>query len=134
MNNLTTRKIVLGLLMTLVLAFGVQGVVEAITNPNTGDVANFTEVNSGVFDVGVSASISSINLVPDEVGTKETVRIIKSSGITLTGNFYGLSSVTLTEDEATVPQMIPTRTGMALPIPVMVGLSLPWVRLQVRSA
>ena len=25
MNNLTTRKIVLGMLMTLVLAFGVQG-------------------------------------------------------------------------------------------------------------
>ena len=29
MNNLTTRKIVLGLLMTLVLAFGVQGIAEA---------------------------------------------------------------------------------------------------------
>ena len=31
MNNLTTRKIVLGMLMTLVLAFGVEGVAEAIT-------------------------------------------------------------------------------------------------------
>ena len=31
MNNLTTRKIVLGLLMVLVLAFGVQGICEALT-------------------------------------------------------------------------------------------------------
>ena len=29
MNNLTTRKIVLGLLMTLVLAFSVQGIADA---------------------------------------------------------------------------------------------------------
>ena len=31
MNNLTTRKIVLGMLMTLVLAFSVQGVADALT-------------------------------------------------------------------------------------------------------
>ena len=31
MNNLTTRKIVLGLLMTLVLVFSVQGIAEAYT-------------------------------------------------------------------------------------------------------
>ena len=31
MNNLTTRKIVLGLLMTLVLAFSVQGIADALT-------------------------------------------------------------------------------------------------------
>ena len=30
MNNLTTRKIVLGLLMALVLAFSVQGIADAI--------------------------------------------------------------------------------------------------------
>ena len=30
MNNLTTRKIVLGLLMTLVLAFSVQGIADAL--------------------------------------------------------------------------------------------------------
>ena len=29
MNNLTTRKIVLGMLMTLVLAFSVQGIADA---------------------------------------------------------------------------------------------------------
>ena len=31
MNNLTTRKIVLGMLMTLVLAFSVQGIADAQT-------------------------------------------------------------------------------------------------------
>ena len=32
MNNLTTRKIVLGMLMVLVLAFSVQGTADAITS------------------------------------------------------------------------------------------------------
>ena len=36
MNTLTTRKIVLGLLMTLVLAFSVPGVVDAQTFPLVG--------------------------------------------------------------------------------------------------
>ena len=44
MNNLTTRKIVLGLLMTLVLAFSVQGTADALTSlrkatDNNGDGA-----------------------------------------------------------------------------------------------
>ena len=34
MNNLTTRKIVFGLLMALVLAFGVQGTADAVQYPN----------------------------------------------------------------------------------------------------
>ena len=32
MNNLTTRKIVLGMLMALVLTFSVQGIADAQTN------------------------------------------------------------------------------------------------------
>ena len=31
MSNLTTRKIVLGMLMVLVLAFSVQGIADALT-------------------------------------------------------------------------------------------------------
>ena len=40
MNNLTTRKIVLGMLMALVLAFSVQGIAEALTfrDSRTGDL------------------------------------------------------------------------------------------------
>ena len=34
MNNLTTRKIVLGMLMALVLAFGVLGIADALTFRN----------------------------------------------------------------------------------------------------
>ena len=44
MNNLTTRKIVLGLLMTLVLAFGVLGSADAINSltRNSGDLQTVT--------------------------------------------------------------------------------------------
>ena len=38
MNNLTTRKIVLGMLMALVLAFSVQGIADAL---------NFKQSSSG---------------------------------------------------------------------------------------
>ena len=40
MNNLTTRKIVLGMLMALVLAFSVQGIADALTfgTTRTGDL------------------------------------------------------------------------------------------------
>ena len=52
MNNLTTRKIVLGLLMTLVLAFSVQGTADALTSltkssghlDNNGDGAIIRDV------------------------------------------------------------------------------------------
>ena len=40
MNNLTTRKIVLGMLMTLVLTLSVQGIADALTfsTSRTGDL------------------------------------------------------------------------------------------------
>ena len=39
MNNLTTRKIILGLLMTLVLVFSVQGIADALDVKKTsGDL------------------------------------------------------------------------------------------------
>ena len=101
MKDLTTRKIVLGLLMTCVLAFGVQGVAKAINNPNTNGIATETTVSGTVFNVGASSSITSITTTFDKIGTKETVSISKTSGVTLTGDFYGLSRVTLTEDENT---------------------------------
>ena len=101
MKNLTTRKIILGLLMTLVLGFGAQDIAKAVENPNTDDVATQTVVNSTVFNVGASSSISAITTTFDKIGTKETVSISRTSGITLTGDFYGLSGVTLTENEDT---------------------------------
>ena len=62
MNNLTTRKIVLGLLMALVLAFGVQGIADALTldkenvsdlttaHDGMGDLQTIT-VESGLFEI-----------------------------------------------------------------------------------
>ena len=47
MNNLTTRKIVLGLLMALVLAFSVQGIADALTlRINSGDLTTVS-LNQG---------------------------------------------------------------------------------------
>ena len=46
MNNLTTRKIVLGLLMALVLAFSVQGTAEAQSVSVSGD-GSTTSSSSG---------------------------------------------------------------------------------------
>ena len=62
MNNLTTRKIVLGMLMVLVLAFSVQGTADAITGftPSftPGDLNNRAEGDS----ITVSGFPSSVNL------------------------------------------------------------------------
>ena len=94
MNNLTTRKIVLGLLMTCVLAFGVQGVAEAIGDP---DIATATLNPNAIQNVAGPVDIS-ITLDPDSSTRRESVSISKSSGIDFTGtNFFGLSSISLRE-------------------------------------
>ena len=97
MNNLTTRKIILGLLMVLVLGFGVQGVAEAITRPSGQTEAHLNTVDPDVHDVGGTETVPTTDIAPDRANLRETVSITRSSGITLTGDFYGLSSVTLTE-------------------------------------
>ena len=97
MNNLTTRKIVLGMLMTLVLAFSVQGVAEAITRPSAQTEAHVDTVDSDVHDVGGIETVPTTNITPDKANRNETVAITKSSGVILRGDFYGLSRVDLTE-------------------------------------
>ena len=58
MNNLTTRKIVLGLLMTLVLMFGVQGIADAVTtNLPEGPTVDITARQ-------VKSEIGTININP----------------------------------------------------------------------
>ena len=104
MNNLTTRKIVLGMLMVLVLAFSVQGVAEAITSPNAADVANLTVVHSSVVNVRAEDPSSiSIAIAPDKASAKETVSVTKTGGIAFTDAFYGLSSVSLAENVPAQP-------------------------------
>ena len=59
MANLTTRKIVLGMLMTLVLAFGVQGIADALTfgTSRSGDLQ--TVVVNNEFTISFSVSLGS---------------------------------------------------------------------------
>ena len=63
MNNLTTRKIVLGLLMALVLAFSVQGIADALTlSHGSGDLQM---VNMGQnFTISFSVSLASAQTKP----------------------------------------------------------------------
>ena len=63
MSNLTTRKIVLGLLITLVLAFGMQSVADAVQKPRLSqqsdtDIARFRAVNATLVLALVSPSMS----------------------------------------------------------------------------
>ena len=116
MNNLTTRKIVLGLLMVLVLAFSVQGTANAISALTRGGDADLsTEATNTNFDIEFSVTLQDI-AADTTAGTpayyqREAVSIsvsgarinrIGSTDITPTGSF------TLRED-ATSPN--PTLTG-----------------------
>ena len=58
MNNLTTRKITLGLLMVLVLAFSVQGVCEALTLSATSDTTQIKEPNDVPFELQFSVDLT----------------------------------------------------------------------------
>ena len=57
MNNLTTRKIVLGMLMALVLAFSVQGIADALTfsTSRSGDLE--TKAPNETFTIRFSVSL-----------------------------------------------------------------------------
>ena len=65
MNNLTTRKIVLGILMTLVLAFSVQGIADAATiTVFDADPVDLSSLNIGErieFDIEAAAAIAGSN-------------------------------------------------------------------------
>ena len=94
MKDLTTRKIVLGLLMTCVLAFGVQGIAEAIGDPG------LTQSSSEFFKFRVPNQTFriSVNLNFEDSNTMETVEIVYGLNITRIGDFRGTTeSITLTE-------------------------------------
>ena len=96
MNNLTTRKIVLGLLMVLVLAFGVQGVVEAISFPTTSHnhVADYTDMRQVNGRTTISSSISLNNS-----NSIEIVTITPGTGVSLITPVVSGGAVTLTEQK-----------------------------------
>ena len=75
MNNLTTRKIILGMLMTFVLAFSVQGIADALTTPTVSStLADLSTVNTGTqIRVTVSTGFNDSN-------TAETLTIAVANG------------------------------------------------------
>ena len=98
MNNLTTRKIVLGMLMALVLVFSVQGVADAVSDPGwtlqtNADIITHRQVGITEFTVG------ALSLNGQKAGTIEYVTITISSGITLSEPVHSTTSITLTEKE-----------------------------------
>ena len=80
MKDLMTRKIVLGMLMTLVLAFSVQGVADAVTftdPPNDG--------NLGVVEIGQEFSVTFRTDVRGPANILNTSRHRVSQDILLKG-------------------------------------------------
>ena len=77
MNNLTTRKIVLGLLMALVLVFSVQGIADALTfgTSRSGDLQTASEKQDFkiTFSVSPASNTTAIkdngNLIKDSTST-----------------------------------------------------------------
>ena len=73
MNNLTTRKIVLGMLMTLVLAFSVQGIADAISQVNEqGAGADFT----AIFNDGADFTGGPEDVAKDVTDGTDVVRVL----------------------------------------------------------
>ena len=75
MNNLTTRKIVLGVLMTLMLAFGMQSVVQAVTVsidtnvPGSPTGSSKVEVQAGQsFEVTFTFTLNTRELIIHPMG------------------------------------------------------------------
>ena len=102
MSNLTTRKIVLGLLMVLVLAFSVQGIADALTfgTSRSGDLATESPTPND-FDIRFSVSLKG-NTTPirdnGELVSDNGTRI-DSSGYPVfdasDGNAYRTTSTTV---------------------------------------
>ena len=59
MNNLSTRKIVLGMLMTLVLAFSMQSTADALTLSATSDTTQIKQPNDAPFEIQFSTGVGS---------------------------------------------------------------------------
>ena len=95
MNNLTTRKIVLGLLMTLVLAFSVQGIADALTfsTSRSGDLE--TKAPNEQFTIRFSVSLKGNTAIKNSDGdsTTEGGDLIDSSGYRIDSDGNRLNAV-----------------------------------------
>ena len=110
MKNLTIRRLALGVLMTFVLAFGVQGVAEALAIDGSG-LTTATPDNVHYVGSNFTGSISvTLNTNPtvtfdhdDDPNTEDVTRNVRESvsisanGITFTTPIFGRSSLSRTE-------------------------------------
>ena len=105
MNNLTTRKIVLGMLMALVLAFSVQGTADAFEVTKSSNsvalipIAGTSSEQTFTFGIRFSAEEVGRDLdVDDNKGTTE-VGLTVPSGATITS--FKVDSLTDTDADST---------------------------------
>ena len=95
MNNLSTRKIVLGLLVTLVLAFSVQGIVDALT-PSV----RFSQPDLKTLNQNSTITVSGIRTTPNNTDvTNETLTITATGAVISSGGTNFGASETWTEDD-----------------------------------
>ena len=94
MKDLMTRKIVLGLLMMLVLAFSVQGIAEALTitkSSGSGDLETKTVGSS--FDIKFSVGLTGDTIIYDarrnRISDEDTPSVIDNLGFKLTDPING---------------------------------------------
>ena len=113
MNNLTTRKIVLGMLMALVLAFSVQGTAEALRfgTSRTGDLQTVLPNQQNGFKIRFSVTPGSNttritdtdgNLIKDGTATGGAADArIDSSGYLVTDDIGGSTYRNTTQSDVT---------------------------------
>ena len=105
MNNLTTRKIVLGMLMALVLTFSVQGICEALKLAAVSDTTQVKQPDDDPFEIKFTVTLVSDTANPVEKGTKRgTAAAINKVDVAATSTKKGFEqntdSLTITPDNA----------------------------------
>ena len=105
MNNLTTRKTVLGMLMALVLTFSVQGICEALKLAATSDTTQVKQPDDDPFEIKFTVTLVGDTANPVNKGTRKgTTTAINKTDVTATATSAGfeqnLNSLSITPDNA----------------------------------
>ena len=92
MNNLTTRKIVFGMLMALVLAFGVQGIADAITEIGITGGGDLSDL--GIVTAGENFTLTvNVTLQPDADRENSSDQRIDEDGNRINDDGYKVADV-----------------------------------------
>ena len=113
MNNLTTRKIVLGMLMTLVLAFSVQGIADALTLTATSDTTQTKEPNDAPFEIQFSVRMNSNAIAYNDASPRRRVTDANTGAVRIDSSGYMVDTVNGTERRTLDgnPTLTPTGNG-----------------------